>query len=163
MDVVALGLYHKNRETREHLLESGFDGVATYFAPTGYTEGARPSDWNAIGAWAHSNGLLFAPAVAPGHNDLKMHPWNKLWRRERGEHGEYYAAMWAAAVGGQADAVLINSYNGWLSGTQIEPVAQDKSGYAVHTPGDAYLTATSRHAATFAKALAERTKSKDEL
>ena len=156
IDCVALGLYYKQSSAREHLLTSGFDGVATYFASDGFTEGARTGSWADIGTWAASEGLVFAPAVAPGHDDLKIRPWNKLWRRDRGkEHGAYYAKMWQAAMNADAGAVLINSFNDWITGTQIEPASNEVDGtyssYAPQEP-DFYIQETAKHAKAFAKA-----------
>ena len=120
-DVVALGLYYRQHpETRAHNVRAGFDGVHTFFASTGFTEGSRPSSWQDIRQWAASNRMLFVPAVAPGHDDTRVHPWNRIWRRERGG-GAYFSEMWRAAIDARADAVLVNSFNGWISGTQIEP------------------------------------------
>ena len=79
--------------------------------------------------------------------------WNKLWRRARGTGGEYYAQMWQAASSAHADAVLINSFNDWTSGSQIEPAAstEQRPGYATYEPADFFLTETAKHAAAFLK------------
>jgi glycoprotein endo-alpha-1,2-mannosidase len=150
-DVVALGLYHNHhQETREHILEAGFDGASTFFGASGYTEGSRPDSWKDIGAWAESRALLWVPTVAPGYDDTPTRPWNKVWRRKR-SRGEYYARMWLSAIESNADAIIINSFNDWNHGSQIEPAALE-----VEAPYDSYggmpemfLNETARHAKTF--------------
>lgn len=151
IDAVVIGLYYRHPSARDHLVTSGFDGVATYFASDGFTEGSRTSMWGDIGEFCRSNGLAFVPAVAPGYDDLKTRPWNKLWRRERGQGG-YYAKMWNAATSANADAVVVNSYNDWNRGTQIEPAAAGaRDGFSSYSPGSPvmYLEATARHAKAF--------------
>ena len=122
--------------------------------------------WGDIGDFCRSHGLVFVPAVAPGHDDLKVRPWNKLWRRERGS-GAYYARMWQAATSAGAGAVLINSFNDWNSGTQIEPAtAEAREGFASYSPGepDFYLQATAKHAKAFVETVRARSSmARDEL
>ena len=60
------------------ILASGYDGACTQFASDGITEGARTSAWPEYRQWAHENGLLFITAVAPGFDDSKTNPGNRL-------------------------------------------------------------------------------------
>lgn len=163
-DVVALGLYRNDADSQSHVLTSGFDGIHTYFASTGFTDGSNPSKWPALTTWASSNQLLFVPSVAPGHDDRSVRPWNRLWRRDRSD-GKYYAQMWGAATtAGPPDAVLIHSFNGWASGTQIESVQEDAAKpRLVHTPADRYVTATAEHVAEYESRRAEAAREKNEL
>lgn len=61
--------------------------------------------------------------------------------------------MWQAASASQADAVMVNSFNDWTSGSQIEPVAssEQRPGYATYEPADFFLRETAKHAAAFLK------------
>ena len=113
--------------------QAGLDGVFTHFASNGFTDGARPALWSQIRTWCTSHGLLFVPTVAPGHDDRKIRPWNRVWRRERAD-GRYYDEMWAAAIDARADAVMINSYNDWSAGTQLEPVREAEEKAPSHAP-----------------------------
>ena len=137
-------------ETTEHLLEAGVDGVFTFFAASGRTDGARPKAWPSIRAWAAANKLLFVPTVAPGFDDTKIKSWNRVWRRARAGT-TYYKGMWQAASDANPDAVMINSYNDWPSGSQIEPAltAIEDGTYLAYSASGEYLDETRAQAAAF--------------
>jgi hypothetical protein len=61
------------------------------------------------------------------------------------EEGGLYRALWEQALRDQPDWVLINSFNQWHSGTEIEPSAEY---------GEQYLTLTREFAARFKKSAA---------
>ena len=110
----------------------------------------------------HCTGKIFVPSVAPGHDDRSVRPWNRLWRRER-KDGAYYTTMWKAAIAAEADAVMINSFNGWSDGTQIESVSTvaTHGQCVVHASPGLYLDATAQHVEAFGKA--GKSANRDEL
>lgn len=130
-DAVVIGLWVKEREER-FMLEGGFDGFYTYFATDGFTYGSTITNWARLADWAHANGKLFVPCVAPGYIDTRIRPWNGVNTRDR-EAGAYYDRMWKAAIGVKPELVGITSFNEWHEGTQIEP-ARSKQ-----IPGFTYL------------------------
>lgn len=61
----------------------------------------------------------FVASVAPGYNDSGV-PGREHHVRDR-EGGNYYRATWDQAIGHNPRAIIINSWNEWYEGTQIEP------------------------------------------
>lgn len=41
----------------------GFDGFYTYFASTGFSDGARLSEWPRLSSWAREHKKIFVPCV----------------------------------------------------------------------------------------------------
>ena len=95
-----------------------------------------------------------------------------MWKRDR-KGGAYYSSRWQAATAAGADAVLINSFNGWMDGTQIEPAAAAAAAptggatadeplpYQTYEGGpDRYLDETVKLAQAFVE---QHGKAKDEL
>lgn len=113
--VIALVLDNINEAVQSH-----FDGVYSYFAATGFTRAADPSQWKGYVTQAAQHGILFIPSVAPGYDDTRLRPWNGHNKHGR-EHGRYYDEMWQAAVDSGANIVAVTTYNEWGEGTQIEP------------------------------------------
>ena len=82
--------------------------------------------------FAASNGLLLIPAVSPGYDDL-VRPWNSAMTIERYEERRQWRAevllkSRCTAVKTEFSdyppkIIFINSFNDWISGTQIEPAA----------------------------------------
>ena len=62
---------------------------------------------------------LFAATVAPGYDDRGVRDGNPVV--PRGSRGERYTATWDAALAGQPDWILVNSWNEWFEGTAVEP------------------------------------------
>jgi len=124
-DAVMIGLYVKERD-KELLTEGGFDGVYTYFATKGFTQGSTPENWSEIREWTRSLGKLFIPSVGPGYDDLPIRPWNEGNHRER-DGGDYYDTMFQAAIEANPDMISITSFNEWHEGTQIEPAIPRKT------------------------------------
>ncbi|KAL1507575.1 hypothetical protein AB1Y20_007195 [Prymnesium parvum] len=120
-DAVLLSLYLDERDVR-FVEEAGFDGVYTYFAADGFTQGSTPSHWPAARRRLAAAGKLFFPSVGPGYNDTLIRPWNGANSRPR-RGGAYYDSMWRRALEVQPEGVTITSFNEWGEGTQIEPAA----------------------------------------
>jgi hypothetical protein len=109
-----------------------FDGiylikVTHRVAPNDYV---RAPTWaRAARAAAASTGKpkLWMATVMPGWDDTKtegaafdLREAAPTFRRDR-EDGRFFAATWEAALQSQPDWVLLNSFNEWAEGTQIEP------------------------------------------
>ena len=80
--------------------------------------------------------------VAPGYDDRKPNaalgqPANTVMDRQ---NGQLYSALWRQAIADNPDWILINSFNQWHAGTEIEPSAE---------LGDTYLNLTHQYAAQF--------------
>jgi len=116
-DCIFIALVLDNVDEAVH---SGFDGVYSYFAATGFTRAADTSQWKQYVKQAAEHGMLFVPSVAPGYDDTRLRPWNGHNKRDR-QHGAYYDAMWQAAIDSGASIVAVTTYNEWGEGTQIEP------------------------------------------
>lgn len=59
----------------------------------------------------------FIGTVMPGYDDTRI---RNTRVRDRA-NGDYYRRSWQAAIDSNAQAVIINSWNEWFEGTQIEP------------------------------------------
>ncbi|MEM7030770.1 MAG: LysM peptidoglycan-binding domain-containing protein [Chloroflexota bacterium] len=74
---------------------------------------------------------LWVATVMAGYDDLRLNRPDSFTRSREG--GDYYRQTWQAAQATQPDLLIINSFNEWLEGTQIEPSV---------TYGDFYLDLT---------------------
>ena len=59
-DALFLGLYVK-RGHEKYATEGGFDGLYSYFASNGFSDGSRPSEWRRLAALGRREGKLFCP------------------------------------------------------------------------------------------------------
>ncbi len=82
---------------------------------------------------------LSVVTLVPGHDDRKSAAPGKGVVLER-EEGRIYNALWAQAMKDNPDWLLINSFNQWHVGTEIEPSVEH---------GDQYLRLTADWAAKF--------------
>ena len=144
-DAIMIALY-VNGKDKKLLTAGGFDGVYTYFATKGFTEGSTPANWKDIREWTESLQKIFIPSVGPGYDDLPIRPWNEKNYRER-EDGEYYSDMFESAIQAEPDFISVTSFNEWHEGTQIEPAVPAEYGerkYKDYLPldPDAYLELT---------------------
>ncbi len=71
---------------------------------------------------------LWIATVMPGYNDLRLGRPNSFNRPRNG--GEFYRQTWQAAQATKPDLIIVNSFNEWFEGSQIEPST---------TYGDFYL------------------------
>lgn len=65
----------------------------------------------------HNASKPFIGTVVPGYDDTRI----RNGRIRARSDGDYYNRAWAAALDHAPQAVIINSWNEWLEGTQIEP------------------------------------------
>ena len=103
--------------------EDGFDSIFTYFASEASTWCSNISNWKSLKKDCKERGVNFIPTVGPGYNDLKIERWMRENIRNR-EAGNYYERMWKAAIKVNPSIVVINSFNHWFEGTQIEPAVE---------------------------------------
>ncbi len=103
----------------------GFAGLYTYdiLVYGGSTFGRICSEARALN-------LLCGPSVGPGFDAFRATGDPRVKSRR---NGATYDGMWRAALGAEADFVTITSYNEWNEGTQIEPAAAARTGYAGYT------------------------------
>lgn len=159
LDAIMIGLWVKQGE-ESYFETSGFDGMYTYFAATGFTYGSTPGNWKYIQKWADDHGKIFIPSVGPGYIDTRIRPWNGGTARDR-EGGKYYDRMFKAAIDCGAQYISITSFNEWHEGTQIEPAITFSIpdftylDYAPEAP-DFYLKKTANLVGEFEKSLKEK-------
>jgi hypothetical protein len=114
--------------------EDGYDGLFTYFASDKHAYGSNISNWKAMNAYSSKNDMLFIPSISPGYDDLKVRPWNSEMVVERytsssddemDEKEFYFTKRCDNALAELSEhpprMLLINSFNDWVHGTQIEP------------------------------------------
>lgn len=104
----------------EHTLHSGFDGFFTGVISQRLWHGAYPMRWPDMVRFARENKLIAAPTVGPGHDDLKIRPWNGQNYVPR-EWGRQYDKMFGEAVGAFPDLVTVMSFNGWTEVLLFRP------------------------------------------
>ena len=100
-------------------LEDGFRGVYTVGSP-------EPGDWKPVQQdWAKlhedcvSRGLLFIPTVYPGYT-RKLSAFNSYTQGR--ENGDFYKRTFTSAANCGSSLIIINSFNDWNEGTNIEPI-----------------------------------------
>ncbi|XP_013882736.1 glycoprotein endo-alpha-1,2-mannosidase-like protein [Austrofundulus limnaeus] len=153
-DGVFVALIVEERHKHD-ILESGFDGIYTYFASNGFSFGSSHQNWKAIKTFCDANNLLFIPSVGPGYVDTAVRPWNNHNTRNR-VNGRYYETSLQAALSVRPEIVTITSFNQWHEGTQIERAVPKKTltrlylDYQPNQP-DHYLQLTRQWAENFNK------------
>jgi hypothetical protein len=90
----------------------------------------------------HGTAKLWIATVMPGYDDRGVRP-GRGFSRSR-DNGDYYSQCWQAALASRPDWVIINSYNEWMEGTQVEPSP---------SYGRLYLDQTREWAAKFRQAV----------
>jgi hypothetical protein len=121
-----------------------FDGVHTYNI-CGWVQGKSPDELRPLSAASFRDAVALAKrharvaclTVIPGYDDTK--------NRSPGIHarrlgGKVYDVLWEEAIRADPDWVLINSWNEWHEGSEIEPSREY---------GEAYLERTAVHARRF--------------
>lgn len=115
-----------------------FGGIYTYDG----IAGATAPGWKQAGEYAKSNGLVWAPSVAPGYIDDRAVPGNTTPTLGR-EDGASYDLEWSnaldPAIGGSPSWVSVTSFNEWHEGSPIEPAAGNPpAGHGYRTYEGAY-------------------------
>ena len=113
---------------RRHIaarLEDGFSAVFSYFASEGQSFCSTMKEWKGLVRDSRERGILFFPTVGPGYDDAPSNPWNAKAKRSR-DSGSYYAKMWEGAVKAKPKTIVINSFNDFREGTNIEQSVERK-------------------------------------
>uniref|UniRef100_A0A4W3JSF1 Mannosidase endo-alpha like n=1 Tax=Callorhinchus milii TaxID=7868 RepID=A0A4W3JSF1_CALMI len=153
-DGVFVGLVVEEKH-KQDVLESGFDGIYTYFASNGFSYGSSHQNWKSIKAFCDDSNLMFIPSVGPGYIDTQIRPWNNHNSRNR-VSGKYFETALQAALGVRPEIISVTSFNEWHEGTQIESAVPKKAtqhsylDYLPHKP-DLYLTLSHKWAEQFRK------------
>ena len=100
-------------------IEWGFDSVTNYFVQRQFHLRDEEAQWGGLAQLTGSKGVEFFPAVGPGYNDTNLRSWNTGSVRGR-EGGSWYMQKWGEAIELRVAAVIINSYNDFGEGTNIE-------------------------------------------
>jgi len=82
---------------------------------------------------AKDAGGVSVESIAPGFDDRRADRGALVGTLSDRQNGKLYSAMWRQAIKDNPDWVLINSFNAWQNGTEIEPSVE---------LGDKYLTLT---------------------
>lgn len=95
-----------------------------------------------LAARAGQMGALCVETVLPGYDDRRVDDGTGRLEGKATDRrgGELYSALWDQAIQDGPDWVLVNSFNQWHNGTEIEPSVE---------MGDGYLALTQRFAARF--------------
>ena len=110
-------------------LEFGFDAV---LALPNFEKGSYSSKyekWLCMKKEAHIRGLSFFPSIIPGYNSsiTSILEYDKKKKKSR-LSGDLYKAMFEQSINDNDGIIVINSFNNWIEGTNIEP-AIDKGKY----------------------------------
>ncbi|XP_008837819.1 glycoprotein endo-alpha-1,2-mannosidase isoform X2 [Nannospalax galili] len=143
-------------EKHKHdIVQSGFDGIYTYFATNGFTYGSSQQNWANLKSFCDKYNLIFIPSVGPGYIDTSIRPWNSLNTRNR-INGKYYEVGLSAALQTHPSIISITSFNEWHEGTQIEKAVPRRThntvylDYRPHKPS-LYLELTRKWSDRFSK------------
>jgi hypothetical protein len=104
--------------------QSVFDGHHLYSIT--WSNGIPPSQ--TLSKWSsqvqkynqqYGTAKLWVATVMPGYDDRKIRPKGGFARSRNG--GEYYRQCWQAAIASKPQWIVINSFNEWMEGSEIEP------------------------------------------
>ena len=104
-------------------LEDGFHGIYTFPGPETSEWSAQQSNWKSLNDNCVSRGLLFIPVVIPGYNNKRQGSYINTYIQSR-MGGEYYKQAFRQASSSGASLIIIDSFNNWPKGTNIEPIVE---------------------------------------
>uniref|UniRef100_A0A336M8J0 CSON013532 protein n=1 Tax=Culicoides sonorensis TaxID=179676 RepID=A0A336M8J0_CULSO len=139
-------------EDKTIIRRSGVDGFYSHSAINGAHYVSTWKNWQACFQFAKKYNLIFISTIGPGYQDKIKERSNKIKNMRFRSNGEYYGVGWRSAKKIDAQFVLLNSYNDFVHGTQIEPVLV-RSGFADYAPyeSDHYLRLTKYQVKEFYK------------
>ncbi|MFP3852880.1 MAG: glycoside hydrolase family 99-like domain-containing protein [Anaerolineales bacterium] len=112
--------FHLGDAPLDYLFEL-FDGVHMYL-PASVPLGQLDPLYRGYATKASVAGTSFAATVSPGFDNS---PWYDSFGFDHmvieRQGGDYYRSTWEAALGSDADWILLTSFNEWHEGTEIEP------------------------------------------
>lgn len=77
LDAYFIGLLVEKKHAVS-LMNSGFDGLYTYFGSDTFSFGSMHSNWRQIVASARRAKMITSMSVAPGYHDERVRPWNSV-------------------------------------------------------------------------------------
>ena len=90
------------------------------------TYSAKYDKWKYLQKEAHERGLFFFPAISPGYNtSITLNDLTKMKLKSR-KSGDRYQKMFTEAINSNDGIIIINSYNDWIEGTNIEEAVEYK-------------------------------------
>lgn len=104
--------------------EEGFNSVFTYSVNGAYSTG-KPENWKSLSKACRERGITLMLAVGPGYDDQLSNDWHHSYNIHR-KNGSHYQEMWQKATEIDPDVIIINSFNNFLEGTNIEPAVPRK-------------------------------------
>ena len=72
-DTIVLGLY-LNSKDKDSTKAAHFDGVYTYFAAEGFTEGSSSRVWGSLASWGRDTNKIISISIGPGYDDTRIRP-----------------------------------------------------------------------------------------
>ena len=95
--------------------------------------GAYPDHWDGMRAAAAAACIAFIATVAPGVDATPTRPAERGAVRAR-DGGKRYVQAWRQAAHAAPDTVVVDSWNGWADGTQVEEAAAGDGDSRATTP-----------------------------
>lgn len=103
-------------------VNSDIDAIFTYQPVINLSWHSNVSRWKEMKRSFEERGLMFIPTVGPGYNDTRISRY--LGHSNSRNNGVNYEIMFQYALRNNDGLVIINSFNNWLEGTNIEPVVE---------------------------------------
>lgn len=101
------------------LLENGFNGYTTANPNFQYYWSNTSVGWDKMHKDAVERGLLFIPTILPLYSNNYFDYMRDVNVNSR-NNGEYYKNIFQTATDSNARIIIIESFNNWVDGTQIE-------------------------------------------
>ena len=108
-----------------HSVDYNFEAVCALPNYQFSTYSAKYDKWKNLQKEAHDRGLIFFPVVSPGYNiSITSNGLTQMKLKSR-KGGDKYQAMFSEALNTNDGIIIINSYNDWIEGTNIEPAIEE--------------------------------------
>jgi glycoprotein endo-alpha-1,2-mannosidase len=139
-DAIAIG-HVSSSDHKSFVRRSNFDGLYPYLPSNGATYASTWKNWVNLKKFSDLYKMAFVPAIGPGFYDKSKYKKVKNQnhsvtniKRYR-SNGQYYDVGWRTALKNNLQIIMINSYNNWVDGTQIE-AAIPVNGFRDYLPGE---------------------------
>jgi len=100
----------------EHMMELNMDAI--------YVD--TKEGWNNAVEWGNRRNTPITLFISPGRNELRIKPWlDKKLKIIGRQNGLYYKTQWTNAISLKPSSILINSFNDWCKGNQIEAASSN--------------------------------------
>ncbi|HVR75481.1 MAG TPA: hypothetical protein VMT52_14190, partial [Planctomycetota bacterium] len=128
--VIAHGEVDDGARAEAFVLAAGFDGFSAPLRSMRGGDAVGPRPLERAARRGREHGKLFMPAVSPGVGPPERAPEGES--RPGLQRAARYDEAFEEALVLFPDAILIDSFNGWLEGTQVDPAAPGKTPLGVH-------------------------------